>query len=131
MSDKTLQVEVVAADRLVWSGQAVMVQARTAEGDIGVLADHAPVLSVLLGGVVEITEAGGSRVFAAVSDGFLSVANNRVSVLCDRADLAASINRSAAQAELDALEAAGGDTPAHLAAYRHALARVMASQKAS
>ena len=131
MSDKTLQVEVVAADRLVWSGQAVMVQARTAEGDIGVLANHAPVLSVLLGGVVEITEAGGSRVFAAVSDGFLSVANNRVSVLCDHADLGANINPSQAQAELDALEAEGGDTPAAGAARRHAQARVSAAQRAS
>lgn len=131
MSDKTLQVEVVAADRLVWSGKAVMVQARTAEGDIGVLADHAPVLSVLLGGVVEITEAGGSRVFAAVSDGFLSVANNRVSVLCDHADLATNINRAAAQAALDALDAEGGETPGGAAVRRHAQARVTAAQRAS
>jgi F-type H+-transporting ATPase subunit epsilon len=131
MSDKTLQVEVVAADRLVWSGKAVMVLARTVEGDIGVLADHAPVLSVLLGGVVEITESGGSRVYAAVSDGFLSVANNRVSVLCDHADLATTIDGAAAQAELDALEAEGRDTPAAAAARRHAQARVAAVQRAS
>lgn len=131
MSDKTLQVEVVAADRLVWSGAATMVLARTAEGDIGVLADHAPVLSVLLGCAVEITQEGGSRVFAAVGDGFLSVANNRVSILADRAELAASINKATAQAELDALTVADSETAGDGSALRHAQARVDAAQKAS
>ena len=41
-----LQVELVAADRTVWSGEATMVIARTVEGDIGVLRGHAPVLSL-------------------------------------------------------------------------------------
>jgi F-type H+-transporting ATPase subunit epsilon len=129
MSEKTLQVEVVAADRLVWSGPATMVQARTAEGDIGVLADHAPVLSVLLGCAVEISQVGGSKVFAAVGDGFLSVANNRVSILADRADLGSDLDQTAAQAELDALEGSedAGGAPAH----RLAQARLDAARKAS
>ncbi len=131
MSDKTLQVEVVAADRLVWSGAATMVQARTAEGDIGVLADHAPVLSVLRGCAVEITEAGGSSVFAAVGDGFLSVANNRVSILADRAELATNINKAAAQAELDALLASDAEPTGDGSDLRLAQARVDAAQKAS
>ncbi len=130
MSDKTLQVEVVAADRLVWSGAATMVRARTAEGDIGVLADHAPVLSVLLGCAVEITEAGGSKLIAAVSDGFLSVANNRVSILADHADLAKDLNRATVQGELDALNAAG-DEGVSAAARRLAEARVTAASLAS
>jgi F-type H+-transporting ATPase subunit epsilon len=131
MSDKTLQVEVVAADRLVWSGAATMVQARTAEGDIGVLADHAPVLSVLRGCAVEITQEGGSTVFAAVGDGFLSVANNRVSILADRAELATNINKIAAQAELDALTGADSEPEGDGSALRLAQARVDAAQKAS
>ena len=45
-----LQVELVSADRLVWSGEAVMVIAKTAEGDIGILRNHAPVLSVMVEG---------------------------------------------------------------------------------
>ena len=56
-----LQVELVSADRTVWSGQAKMVIARTAEGDIGVLRNHTPVLSLLRRGftfsfVVDPTE---------------------------------------------------------------------------
>ena len=47
MSDDTLQVELVAADRLVWSGEATVVIARTTGGEIGILANHTPVLSLL------------------------------------------------------------------------------------
>ncbi len=45
MSDDLMQVELVAADRLVWSGEAKMVIARTTEGDVGILPNHAPMLS--------------------------------------------------------------------------------------
>ena len=50
----TLQVELVAADRQVWSGEASMVLARTPDGDIGVLPGHQPVLAVLVGGGVSM-----------------------------------------------------------------------------
>ena len=43
-----LQIELVAADRVVWSGQASRVIARTVEGDLGVLSGHAPLLSLLV-----------------------------------------------------------------------------------
>lgn len=98
----TLQVELVAADRVVWSGEAVRVLARTAEGDLGVLANHAPLLSVLVPGVVEIEQAGGERVRAAVSEGFLSVADNRVSVLSEDSFLENELDRSTVESELTA-----------------------------
>ena len=69
MSDDTLQVELVAADRLVWSGEAKVVNARTAGGEIGILANHMPVLSLLEAGVVEIETADGETHLAAVDDG--------------------------------------------------------------
>ncbi|MGL5811536.1 MAG: F0F1 ATP synthase subunit epsilon [Nocardioides sp.] len=128
MSDKTLHVEVVAAERLVWSGPATMLQARTAEGEIGILADHAPVLSVMLGCPVEITEPDGAVVYVAVGDGFLSVADNRVSVLADRAALATEIDRTAAQADLDAL-GDGGDGAEDPAVRRLAEARLAVAQR--
>ena len=55
-SGAVLQVEVVSADRLVWSGEATMVIARTTEGDVGILPNHAPMLSrsqLLAGQVVD------------------------------------------------------------------------------
>jgi F-type H+-transporting ATPase subunit epsilon len=99
-----LQIELVAADRVVWSGQASEVLARTVEGDLGVLADHAPLLSLLVPSVVVITPLEGDMVRAAISEGFISVANNRVSILSEDAFLADEIDAAAAQSELEAAQ---------------------------
>jgi len=96
-----LQLELVSADRVVWSGEASMVLARTTDGEIGVLANHTPVLSVLLPSAVEITEADGGRQYAVIDGGFLSVANNRISVLAEHAQLAAEVDLEAARRDLD------------------------------
>lgn len=105
-SAATLQIELVAADRVVWSGQASEVLARTVDGDIGVLSGHAPLLSLLVPGVVEITPLEGEVVRAAIDSGFLSVADNHVSILSEDAFLASEVNAAAAKAELDAAQAA-------------------------
>ena len=75
MSDAVMQVELVAADRLVWSGQATMVIARTTEGDVGILPNHAPMLSSIIEGVVDVQTVEGETWVAAVDAGFLSVAD--------------------------------------------------------
>jgi F-type H+-transporting ATPase subunit epsilon len=120
----SLQIELVAADRVVWSGQASQVIARTVEGDLGVLINHAPLLSVLVPGVVEITPTEGAPFRAAVEEGFLSVANNRVSILSEDAFLASEIDLEAAKAELAAAESANDDAVA-----RRAEARIRAVEK--
>ncbi len=85
MSDKLLTVEFVTPEKRLWSGKATMVSARTLEGDLGILPDHTPLLGVLVDGKVSIkTESGAVEEFT-VSGGFLSVANNRVSVLGENA----------------------------------------------
>lgn len=98
----TLQIELVAADRVVWSGEAREVIARTAEGDLGVLTGHAPLLSLLVPGVVEIYPTEGDTVRAAVSEGFISVAADRVSILSEDTFLADEVDESAVNAELEA-----------------------------
>jgi len=82
-----LRVELVSADRKVWSGEASMVVARTTEGDIGVLTGHAPVLAVLVGGDVRISSTTGESVVASLDGGFLSVEHDRVTVVSDSAAL--------------------------------------------
>lgn len=125
-----LQVELVAADRTVWSGAASMVVAKTAEGDIGILRGHMPVLSLLVDGVVEITPLDGEKVFGAVDGGFLSVANDRVSILSQFALLADEIDVDAARSEL---EAAQSDSDAADAdeRVRRAEVRLRAAERAS
>jgi F-type H+-transporting ATPase subunit epsilon len=130
VSDDTLQVELVAADRLVWSGEAKVVNARTKGGEIGILANHMPVLSLLEAGVVEVETADGETWLAAVGDGFLSVAGNHVSILADRADMASDIDLESARSELE--RARGDNDDDHPdAEIRRLEARVRAAERAS
>jgi len=78
-----LQVELVSPEKKVWSGEAVSVSARTLEGDLGILTDHAPLLGVLVDGKVVIKGTDGSVSEFNVNGGFLSVSNNRVSILAE------------------------------------------------
>ena len=110
MSDARLQVELVAADRTVWSGEAKMVIARTTEGDVGILPDHAPLLSLLVDGVVDVRTADEETWIAAVDAGFLSVAGNRVSILAEHAQMSHDIDLEKARADLERAEQAGEQT---------------------
>ncbi len=115
----TLRVELVAPDGEIWSGRARMVIAKTLDGDLGVLTGHSPVLGILAeGSLVRIVdpEAGEDAavedVLAAVSSGFLAVADDRVSILSRQAQLASAVDTGAVQAELDAaLEGAAPVAP--------------------
>ncbi len=78
-----LQVELVSPEKKVWSGEAVSVSARTLEGDLGILNDHAPLLGVLVDGKVTIKGTDGTTSEFNVAGGFLSVSNNRVSILAE------------------------------------------------
>ena len=78
-----LNVELVSPEKKVFSGEAVSVSARTLEGDLGILTDHAPLLGVLVDGKVTIKGTDGSVSEFNVAGGFLSVSNNRVSILAE------------------------------------------------
>ncbi len=96
----TLRVALVVPDRELWSGEATTVIAKTTEGDIGVLTGHSPMFGVLAeGGLVEIVTEE-SRVKAAVSGGFLSVADNRVSILAAQAQLGQDVDVEVTREEL-------------------------------
>ena len=127
----TLRVELVVPDGEIWSGEARMVVAKTLDGDIGVLAIHPPVLGILAEGStvqIQVDNPGEPDVFAAVSGGFLSMADNRVSILARQGQLGRDVDPAAAQAGLDAaLEAAGPaaggpEEPADVRYYRALLA---------
>jgi F-type H+-transporting ATPase subunit epsilon len=107
----TFRVELVQPEGELWSGDAELVIARTLDGEIGLLTNHAPVIGVLAeGSTVQIRHENAAEpdVFAAVSGGFLSMADNRVSILARQGQLGRDVDTAAAQAALDqALEAAG------------------------
>jgi F-type H+-transporting ATPase subunit epsilon len=122
-----MHVALVMPDRELWSGEAGTVIAKTTEGDIGVLTGHAPVFGILAeGSLVEIiTES--ERVRAAVSGGFLSVANDKVSILAAQAQLGDEVNADSAQQELDTALSDSGPGPEESADAKYARAQLRAS----
>jgi F-type H+-transporting ATPase subunit epsilon len=106
-------VILVMPEGEVWAGTADRVIAKTLDGDIGILTGHSPVLGILApGSVVRILPVDGADgqqvgewVDAAVGGGFLSVADNKVSILARQAILGHDVDRAATQAELDAAAA--------------------------
>ncbi len=110
----TLRVELVVPERELWAGEARTVIAKTTEGDIGVLTGHAPVFGVLAeGSLVEILDPESGQgedygpIRAAVSGGFLSVADDRVSILAAHAQLGDEVDTAQARQELEAALAEG------------------------
>jgi F-type H+-transporting ATPase subunit epsilon len=122
-----MRVALVVPDRELWSGEARTVIAKTTEGDIGVLTGHSPVFGVLAeGSLVEILTEDSS-VTAAVSGGFLSVANDRVSILAAQAQLGVEVDREEARRELDAALTDAGAGPEEPAEVKYARARLRAA----
>lgn len=78
-----LEVELVATDQLVWSGAATFVSAPAEEGEIGVLAGHTPLLSLLRAGMVRVNPVKGERVEFGVTGGFMSVDFDHVTLVVD------------------------------------------------
>jgi F-type H+-transporting ATPase subunit epsilon len=103
--ERTMQVDLVSPEKMLFSGEATIVVARTTDGDAAFLAGHAAFIGQLGIGPVMIRTADGKDIKAAVHGGFVEVRNNRVVILSDVAELAADIdaNRAAAaKAKLDA-----------------------------
>jgi F-type H+-transporting ATPase subunit epsilon len=124
----TVHVELVSVERLLWSGDATMVIARTTEGELGVLPGHAPLLGELApGGVVRIQQEGGGELTFAVHGGFLSVTEDGVSILAEIAEQADEIDVARAQQALERARSAGEDDDEAAAAASRALSRLRAS----
>ena len=81
----SLQVQLVAADREVWSGEASLVVARTSEGELGIMPGHTPLLGALAEGEVRIQGTDGEKV-VKVDSGFLSVDHDKVVIVAESVD---------------------------------------------
>ena len=102
----TMHVELVSPERILWSGEADMVVARTTDGDIAFLTGHAPFIGALGIGAVKIEEPGGRQTLVAVHGGFVEVSHNKVTLLSDVAELADDIDVNRARAAKEAAELA-------------------------
>jgi F-type H+-transporting ATPase subunit epsilon len=86
---KGFKLDVVSPEQIVWSGEAELLVTRTTEGEIGVMADHEPTMAALATGSTVIHPAEGDPVTIALHGGFLQIFQNEVTLLTDRAEIAA------------------------------------------
>jgi F-type H+-transporting ATPase subunit epsilon len=103
-----LEVRLVTPEREVWVGPAEMLIARGVEGEVGILAGHAPLLVRLAIGPLRIVRDGDETVIAAVDGGFLHVGTHgdvtRADVLAANADLLGDIDVEVARRRASELE---------------------------
>ncbi len=104
-----LTVELVSAERKVWSGEANFVVARTLDGELGILPGHISLLGVLAEGFTVRISGGeaGDGIEAATHGGFLSVSNDVVTILTETAELSDEIDIERARAALERAMTAG------------------------
>jgi F-type H+-transporting ATPase subunit epsilon len=125
-----LTVELVSAERKVWTGEAGFVVARTLDGEIGILPGHVPTLGVLAEGFTVRVSGGdaGEGIEAAVHGGFLSVSDDYVAILAEVAELSSEIDVARARAALERAKATNDEeTPGNGSAAARARARLAAA----
>src|SRR2546428_485808 len=113
-------VSLVTPEAILFEGEASIVIARGIDGELGIQANHAPIIVALDIGQLFIRESDGAQVRAAVHGGFLEMSNNVCTVLADVAELSEQIDVGRAQESLERAERAerAGDDHAEAAAKR-------------
>ncbi len=133
----TFEIEIATPERLLARDKAIRAQIPARDGFIGMLPDHAPLLSELGIGALTYTTPGDHRFSLAIVGGFLEIKDNVVRVLTDLAEKGHEIDVSRAEKALkraqDAMinPALGIDIASALIAARKAQARIEAARKAA
>jgi len=100
----SLNVRVITPDKVVWDAMADELILPSSTGQIGILTDHAPLLTALDIGVMRLkTDAGWTSI--VLMEGFAEVEDNKVTILCNGAEEGSSIDLQTAQAELEKVTA--------------------------
>ncbi len=107
MPDK-VEFELVAPEALVFSAAADMVVVPGAEGDFGVLAGHAPLISLVRPGVIDVHDEGGVKERIFVAGGFAEVTQARLTVLAEEAAPVDALDRGAIEARYERAEKEAG-----------------------
>ena len=100
---RQLFCRVITPEEVIYDGEADLVVARIADGDLGVLVDHSPLVSTVEVGEVRIREGDEQHVYAT-SDGFFKVSENLVQVLVEEAVSVEDIDVEAAENRVEEAE---------------------------
>ena len=99
----TLHLELVSPEKLVFSGEVEQVDVPGAEGDFGVLAGHAPMVTTLRPGILTVHGAGGAQRIVVLG-GFAEVSAQGLTVLADVAEAVEGIDRAMITERIGTLE---------------------------
>jgi F-type H+-transporting ATPase subunit epsilon len=100
---RQLFCRVITPEEVIYDGEANLIIARIADGDLGVLVDHSPLVSTVEVGEVRIKE-GDDQLVYATSDGFFKVSENLVQVLVEEAVSVEEIDVDAAETRVEEAE---------------------------
>jgi F-type H+-transporting ATPase subunit epsilon len=111
----TFELELVSPEKLLLSRPVEMAVIPAAEGEMGVLPGHAPMIVALRGGVIRVTEGGQVTERLFVAGGFAEVTPARVTILADEATPVALLSKAGAAERIREAEAAysaaAGESP--------------------
>ena len=97
-----LNIEIVAVDRKIWSGQGTFLFTRTTTGEIGILPHHIPLVAQLVDdAMVRVEREGEKDLRIAVDGGFMSVTEKGVSILAESAEFESEIDEAAGQRDAE------------------------------
>jgi F-type H+-transporting ATPase subunit epsilon len=100
---RQLFCRIITPEHMIFDDEADLVIARIADGEIGVLVDHAPVVSTVEFGEVRIRQ-GDDQTIYATSDGFFKVSENLVQILVEEAVPVGEIDVSEAENRVEEAE---------------------------
>lgn len=81
--EKTFRLDVISPAGIQYEGDVVSVVAEGTEGSMGILRDHAPLLTGLKKGILRVREPGDKMVYLELEGGIMEVRNNNVAVLTE------------------------------------------------
>lgn len=83
MADKTMQIKIIAPDRVFYEGEVSFIEFNTTEGILGIYPKHIPMTVVVAPGVLKIEENGGEVKEAALHSGFAEILGNSITILAE------------------------------------------------
>ena len=92
-----MMLEIITAERQVYSDEVDMVIAPGIDGQLGILPRHAPLMTILKSGELTVRKEGEEDLYVAVSGGFMEVLGNRVTILADACERSDEIDEERAQ----------------------------------
>lgn len=129
----TIQVEVVSSEKQLYSGEAAMVIAPGLSGELGIMPQHAPLLTQIKPGVLKINQSDGTEELLYVAGGVLEVQPHKVTVLADVAERSEDLDekraeeaRRAAEEKMQGSTAGGMDYAQAQAELARAVAQLQA-----